>query len=206
MTPSQLYAKIARYLGGCNTVVCDLHSACSPAKRKTYLCGHRGSGTAVIDFDSVKTKADKERGIESRKSVDAVAVSPSQTSLCFIELKSWELLLTNKGTEEKIRKQTEKYESDLPRKLSDSMEICRQICEDDSAFNDCRIIFILVVDIAVEEDGLANFQASISALAGTSSDLKMLYNRQSADIMQRIPNVETRYWYCRNLDSQLAAL
>lgn len=53
-------------------------------------------------------------GIESRKSVDALTESPTGSYLCFVELKSWDLLLSNKGTEKSIRKQAQKYESDLP--------------------------------------------------------------------------------------------
>lgn len=170
------------------------------------MCGDIGSKKTVIDFDAVKTKADKERGIESRKSVDAVTNTSSGNYLCFIELKSWDLLLTNKGTENKIRKQASKYESDLPQKLTDSISICKQICKDESAFDNCKIVFILVTDISVEKDGLADIQANLSALAGSSSNLKKLCNELSSKIMDDIQGVETRYWNCRDLDSNLGKL
>lgn len=206
MTPDQLYNIISKYSGSHNSVICDLHSACSPLKGKKYMCGDIGSKKTVIDFDAVKTKADKERGIESRKSVDAVTNTSSGKYLCFIELKSWDLLLTNKGTENKIRKQASKYESDLPQKLTDSISICKQICKDESAFDNCKIVFILVTDISVEKDGLADIQANLSALAGSSSNLKKLCNELSSKIMDDIQGVETRYWNCRDLDSNLGKL
>ena len=206
MTPSEIYDKIRQYTGGCETIICDLHSACSPAKGKTYMCTSQGSRTHVIDFDTVKTEADKELNIESRKSVDALTKSPSNNYLCLVELKSWDLVLSYNGTEKSIRKQAKKYESDLPQKLTDSISICKQICKDNSTFDNCRIIFILLSDISVEEDGLSDINSNLTALAGSSSNLNMLCNQLSADIMNGIPNVETRYWECREFDRKLEVL
>lgn len=59
MTPSEIYDKIKRYTEGCETIICNLHSACSPTKGKTYMCTSQGSKTLVIDFDTVKLKQTK---------------------------------------------------------------------------------------------------------------------------------------------------
>lgn len=91
MTSSEIYNRIKGYLAGCDTVICNLHSACAPSKRKVYMCSIAGSKTDVIDFDTVKKEADKAMGIESRKSVDALTESPTGSYLCFVELKSWDL-------------------------------------------------------------------------------------------------------------------
>lgn len=206
MTSSEIYNRIKGYLAGCDTVICNLHSACAPSKRKVYMCSIAGSKTDVIDFDTVKKEADKTMGIESRKSVDALTESPTGSYLCFVELKSWDLLLSNKGTEKSIRKQAQKYESDLPQKLADSISICKQICKDNSAFDDCRIVFILLSDISLEEDGLADIHSNLTALAGSSSNLKILCNQLSAHIMDGIPDVETHYWECREFDEKLSGL
>lgn len=160
----------------------------------------------MIDFDDVKTKVDAALGVESRKSVDALTVSPSTLCLCFIELKSWELLLAHKGTERKIRKQAEKYSSDLPVKLSDSIKICEEVTCSDEAFYGCDIIYILLTDISVEEDGICAFSTDLNALAGTSSNLKELCNSLSKGIMDGIAEVETRYWECRDFDSKMSSL
>lgn len=206
MTPSEIYDKIKRYTEGCETIICNLHSACSPTKGKTYMCTSQGSKALVINFDTVKTEADKVLNIESRNSVDALTKSPSGNYLCFVELKSWELVLSYNGTEKVIRKQAKKYESNLPLKLTDSISICKQICKDNSALDNCRIIFILLSDISVEEDGLSDINSNLTALAGSSSNLNMLCNQLSADIMNGIPNVETRYWECREFDKELKLL
>ncbi len=206
MTPSEIYSKVFKYAGYVSTIICDLHSACSPHKKKQYLCTLAGSKTPVIDFDEVKTNADRTRGLESRKSVDALAVTPSGNFLCFIELKSWELLISNKASEYRIRKQATKYSSDLPLKLSDSMCICKEITHDGDVFDDCKIIYILLTDISVEDDGIMAFNSDLTALAGISSDLRELCNTLSRGVMDCIDIVETRYWECRNLDRNLSML
>ena len=206
MTPSEIYDKIRQYTEGCETIICNLHSACSPTKGKIYMCTSQGSKTPVIDFDTVKTEADKVLNIESRNSVDGLTKSPSGNYLCFVELKSWDLVLSYNGTEKAIRKQAKKYESNLPLKLTDSISICKQICKDNLALDNCRIIFILLSDISVEEDGQSDINSNLTALAGSSSNLNMLCNQLSTDIMNGIPNVETRYWECREFDGKLRVL
>lgn len=208
MTPRQIYDSLYQYIGK-SDVICDLHSACSPVKGRKYMCVESKSGTRVIDFDSVKTRADIESCIESRKSVDAVVASPSNSVFCFIEMKSWNLLLTHNGNESGIRRQARKYESDLPEKLYRSIEICKQVTHDNSIFDDCHIIYILITDIPVKfskDSGISSIESNLAALAGTSSNLNMLCNQLSKNIMDNIPKIETRYWECRNFDTELSCL
>lgn len=206
MTPLEIYNKVLAFTVAPTTIICNLHSACSLQKGKTYLCIHPGSKTPVIDFDEVKTRADVERGLESRKSVDALTVNPSETYLCFIELKSWELQINFNGSEKKIRQQAAKYSSDLPIKLSDSIQICEEITNNPGIFRDCKIIYILVTDISVADDGIMAFNSDLTALAGTSSNLKELCNTLSRGVMANITSVETRYWECRSFDRNLSTL
>ena len=209
MTPKQIYDSICNYLGNQNTIICNLHSACSPIDGKNYMCAKPKSKVRVIDFDAVKIKADVEVSIESRKSVDAVVNSPSNSFFCFIEIKSWNLFLTHSGNEANIRKQAKKYESDLPQKLADSIEICKQITKNNSILDNCHIIYILITDISVKstvESGISSIDSALTALAGTSSNLNILCNQLSSNIMNNIPKVETRYWECRNFDIELSYL
>ncbi len=48
--------------------------------------------------------------------------------------------------------------------------------------------------------------SDLTALAGTSSDLHKLCNKLSKDIMSGISSIETRYWECRDFDSNIAKL
>lgn len=208
MTPRQVYNTISHYIGGRDTIICDLHSACSPIKGMGYMCAGTTSTVHVIDSDSVKIKADVERGVESRKSVDAVVSSPSGSYFCFVELKSWGLLLAHNGDERRIRKQAHKYKSDLPEKLAKSLEICKQVTRDNTVFNDCRVIYILITDIPVgiNDSAILSIDSALTALAGTSSNLNKLCNQLSTGVMAGIPNVETRYWECRRFDAELSRL
>ena len=110
------------------------------------------------------------------------------------------------GSEYNIRQQTTKYSSDLPIKLSDSIQICEEITNDPNTFSNCKIIYILVTDISVVDDGIMAFNSDLTALAGTSSNLKELCNTLSHDIMNSIKSVETRYWECRNFDINFSTL
>ena len=208
MTPKQIYDSIYQYIGNKDTIICNLHSACSQLKGKSYLCANVGSNIRTIDFDSVKELADIEKGIESRKSVDCVVCTPSDSYFCFVELKSWKLLLLHNGKEKDIRKQSIKYESDLPKKITDSIEICKQIINN-GVFDNCKIIYILLTDISNNTDplsGLSSINSNLTALAGTSSNLNILCNKLTQNIMDNIPNVETRYWECCNFDAELSKL
>lgn len=206
MTPSEIYTKVCVFGSLSETIICDLHSACSSQKGKTHLCVPAGSTIPVIDFDTIKTKADIAKGVGATKSVDALTVTPSKMFLCFVELKSWGLLIKFNGSEDNIRHQAAKYASDLPMKLSNSIQICEEITNDPEAFNNCNILYILVTDVSVEDDGILAFNSDLTALAGTSSKLPELCNSLSKGVMDNITSVETRYWECRHLDNNLSNL
>lgn len=205
MTPKQIYSKISTYSGLYETTICNLHSACSPQKHKKYLCTPPASNIKVIDFDAVKTMADHELHIDARKSVDAITVSETEKYLCFIELKSWQLLLSHNGTEEAIRKKVQKYESDLPIKFNDSLNICCQICGD-NALKKEHVVYILVSDLQLENNALGVLNENLSALAGTSSNLQRLCSQLSNKLMDDIPEIKTLYCQCRELDTEITAL
>lgn len=206
MTPAEIYHAISEFAERHHTVICEIHSACSPHKGLHPKCLPKGSNYPVIDFDSVEREADMKKSRPSRKSVDALALSPSQSFLCFIEMKSWQMLLARKGTEHKVRTQAEKYRSDLPAKLADSIDICSEISGANGSFDKCRMMYILLTDISVENEGLEALNADLSALAGISSNLASLCNRLSRDIMHGIPDVERRYWECRDFDREISTL
>ena len=205
MTPNQVYNSILKYIRKSPNYnrkspyfICKLHSAC---KNNYSRCSGQ-SQIQVIDFDAVKTEADSTLGSKLRKSVDAVVNSPSDSFFCFVELKSWKMCINNNGTIQKIQNQAKKYESDLPKKLADSIEICKQITNDNSIFDNCNIVYILVTDISVDS-GISSIDSDLTALAGTSSNLNALCNQLSRNIMNNIPKVQTRYWECRDFDTKL---
>jgi hypothetical protein len=207
MNPLEIYNSIYNYIEE-DSIICDLNSAC---KNHNYLCGQISSNKKVVNFDIVKHKWCKKNKIPDIKSVDAITNSYSNNYFCFIELKSWEKVINPKNKksdvkESDIEKQAKKYESDLPKKLTNSIETCKQINTNNDLFDNCKIIFILVTDISVNDDGISNIYLNRTALAGTSSDLKKLCNQLSKNIMNNIPNIETHYWHCKDFDTKLSKL
>ena len=72
-----------------------------------------------------------------------------------------------------------------------------------------QIVYILITDIPVNSNlnsGISSINSALSALAGTSSNLNVLCNQLSRNIMNNIPKVETRYWECRSFDNELSNL
>ena len=206
MRPSDIYLVIEDYSGRKPTTICRLHSACAPDKNRHFACGCEKSTYPVIDFDNVKYMHDKLPGKAVRKSVDALAVTPSESYLCFIELKSWQMLLDNYGTEAKIKHQAKGYETSLPKKLTDNIEICKEITGDPESMTDCDILYALVTDISIEEDGFKTFVSDMTELMETSFNLSQLCNSLSREIMENIPDIQTHYWECRNFDASISNL
>lgn len=206
MRPSEIYLVIEHYSGRKPTTICRLHSACAPDKKRNFACGCEKSTYPVIDFDKVKDQHDRYSGKAVRKSVDALAVTPSESYLCFIELKSWQMLLDNYGTEAKVKQQAKGYETSLPKKLTDSIEICKEITGDPESMTDCDILYALVTDISIEEDGFKTFVSDMTELMETPFNLSQLCNNLSRKIMQNIPDIQTRYWECRNFDTSISNL
>lgn len=215
MSANKIYTAIAAYLTDTATTdVCDMHSACSPDKHKTYMCaGKKGSRYPIIDFDKVKEAYCKTNSLKSTKSIDALALSPSGSRLCLIELKSWMMILEppvqsgrSSATPTDVKAQSAKYASALPSKLSSSIALCRAIANDPALFSHLAIDYILLTDIDTEADAIGGFASNLSALAGTGSKLIPLCNRLSRDIMAGITDADTHYWHCRDLDTKIQSL
>ena len=184
------------------TIVCNIHSACC----RQYQCATPSMHT-VLDFDAIKTDFDKSCR-KKHKSVDAVALSGSRNKFCFIELKSWNLLLKYNSNQPQtaIHAQAQKYQSSLPNKLYDSMEICKDLSSDPDLFASVSAVYILVTDIDVYHRPLESFVSNLNALAGTSSDWIALCNALSQNIMSNIKRVSTYYEHCEKLDALLARI
>lgn len=215
MSAEKIYTTVAAYLpDAAITDVCDMHSACSPARHKTYMCaGKKGSRYPMIDFDKAKERYCKANSLKSRKSIDALALSPSKSRLCLIELKSWLMVLEppveskrSPATPTDVKAQSAKYASALPSKLASSIALCREITNDPALFAGLAIDYILVTDIDTATDAIGDLASNLSALAGTGSRLIPLCNRLSRDIMSGIAEADTHYWHCRDLDTRIQSL
>ncbi len=213
MNPSEIYATIKkRHPDVEETSLCNLHSACSPRSGKSYMCRIAGSRHPALDFDKVKDEFVKCAGLPSCSSVDALAVTPSGHSLCFAELKSWEMVnIYNRDEEKKsriIQKQASKYKSDIPKKLVDSITICEQTIE--GSLQGIDLHLILVTDINTSVNSSATLANNLNMLAGTAvkkiDDWRELCNTLSQNILNGITGITTHYWHCTEFDSKIATL
>ena len=203
-TPAELYAKLISDFDLPEHILCDLHKPCNKSN------GHRCRSVMaypIIDFDEVKTKYQRGKSGNPKSSVDGFTYK--NQLYCFAELKGWADFLafhTNPDTmQEEIEAQADKY--DLNKKLMDSLSICREVAENADIFKDASIVFILVTDIDVDEDGTMEFFSDLMELAETSSDWKVVCNRELKDRLSSLPsNISTYYIKCQKFDEVISML
>lgn len=203
-TPAELYAKLISDFDLPEHILCDLHKPCNKSN------GHRCRSVMaypIIDFDEVKTKYQRGKSGNPKSSVDGFTYK--NQLYCFAELKGWADFLafhTNPDTmQEEIEAQADKY--DLNKKLMDSLSICREVAENADIFKDASIVFILVTDIDVDEDGTMEFFSDLMELAETSSDWKVVCNRELKDRLSSLPsNISTYYIKCQKFDEVISKL
>lgn len=213
MTPNEVYNAVRRgYPDAEVTTLCNLHSACSPRCKKVYMCGSCQSNYPNLDFDKVKEDYVRREGLPSCSSVDALAPSPSDRSLCFTELKSWEMVYQYSATERKrinmINRKASEYKSDIPKKLTDSIEICKNAAG--GSLHGISLHLILVTDIDTTAGSEKALASNLNLLAGTAvkqtSDWRDLCNTLSNGILNGITDVTTHYWRCTDFDAKIAKL
>ena len=202
--PAELYAKLISDFDLPEHILCDLHKPCNKSN------GHRCRSVMaypIIDFDEVKTEYQRGKSGNPKSSVDGFTYK--NQLCCFVELKGWADFLafhTNLDTmQEEIEAQADKY--DLNKKLMDSLSICREVAENADIFKDASIVFILVTDIDVDEDGTMEFFSDLMELAETSSDWKVVCNRELKDRLSSLPsNISTYYIKCQKFDEVISKL
>lgn len=202
--PVDLYAKLLSDFNLSEKIICDLHKPCNKADghRCTAALAHK-----VIDFDKVKTEYQRGKFGPQKASTDGFTFKDNL--FCFVELKGWEDFLifhTNIATlQSEIKEQTEKY--NLNKKLTDSMLICKDVAQNEDLFKDAKIAFILVTDIDIEDDGTMEFYTDLMSLAETSTNWKVVCNRELKGKLSTLPSaINTYYIKCQEFDNVIALL
>lgn len=203
-TPAELYSKLLTNYHLSEHILCDLHKPCN----KTG--GHRCSTVLkhkVIDFDRVKTEFQKGLLGPQKASTDGFAFKDNL--FCFVELKGWADFLifhTDITTLQlEIEEQANKY--NLNKKLTDSMFICKEIAQNEDIFKDSQIAFILVTDIDIDVDGTMELYSDLMSLAETSTDWKLVCNRELKGKLSTLPtNINTYYINCQEFDNVISKL
>lgn len=203
-TPAELYSKLLTNYHLSEHILCDLHKPCN----KTG--GHRCSTVLkhkVIDFDRVKTEFQKGLYGPQKASTDGFAFKDNL--FCFVELKGWADFLifhTDLTTLQlEIEEQANKY--NLNKKLTDSMFICKEIAQNEDIFKDSQIAFILITDIDIDVDGTMELYSDLMSLAETSTDWKLVCNRELKGKLSTLPtNINTYYINCQEFDNVISKL
>lgn len=199
MTPTELYRLFeAKYPHRVVGAICEVETTC----RRQGFCEHRQS-VQVIDFDEVKN--DFYQGVRSPASVDAVCASGSGRYFCFVELKGWKNYLRFENKQkEGIEATAASYH--LDRKLEASEQLCISISSDGSLFASMSVVFVLVTDIDVAENGMEAFAGSLFALAETSSDRYLRCRTAAMQVLETEIKVEHDYVCCKDFDRHIADL
>ncbi|MEK8021949.1 MAG: hypothetical protein VSS75_034165 [Candidatus Parabeggiatoa sp.] len=141
--------------------------------------------TVVIDFDKTKDKVCSEAKLQPYKSCDALKILPDLKRVDFIEFKGLKPFIRYVHSkippslqEQKIDQQIEKF--DLETKLHDSYIILYFVLTKNSSLKKTdkpcyRFVeknYIILVDTAVEEEGIQNLALTLEFLSETSSPLE----------------------------------
>lgn len=138
--------------------------------------------TQVIDFDKTKDKVLRSAKLQPYKSCDALKILPDLKRLYFIEFKGLKQFvyyvhsnIAPERKEQKIVQQIKKF--DLETKLHDSYIILYFVLTKNSSlkktdkpfYRTVEKNYIILVDTAVEEQGIQNLALTLEFLSETSS-------------------------------------
>lgn len=164
------------------TTLCRLHDpSCTCASQ---------SKMAVIDFDAVKRGYEKQHGIASPASVDAL--KNDEKELSFIEIKGWQKFLSfsSRITEEKIDKKRKDYE--YKKKLDDSLTICLQTIREEHLISEDEFRrfpkrYIVVTDVQAKKEPLASLAVNLQMLATSSTSWETMCFQKTRTDVEQIP-------------------
>lgn len=210
MTAKDIYNAVLNFSEVNPQCICFLHHPCQGG-----FCADQQK-LPVIDLDAVKTKWNKQKGMPSSASVDALACATQH--LCFVELKGWTEFLKHHGLDKPeemtdkekekankaIDKQVGKYK--LQKKLLDSVMICEDISGQKDILNSISVAFLLVTDISLEDDPLQHLQQQLMMLASTSTDWKKVCAEQMKKVLEHQIDIQSLFIECKNFDHSVLNL
>ena len=148
--------------------------------------------TEVIDFDEVKNKICSSAKLQPYKSCDALKILPELGRLDFIEMKGFKKFIqylphnmSKNQSKLKVDKQIKAF--DLTGKLHDSYIVLNIVLhkksdlkrEEIEFFQNVKKNYIVLVDIALEEEGIQNIALTLEFLSETSNPIE----KQVGDIL-----------------------
>lgn len=204
MTPRDLFKKLRTRHRKLVSPLCRLHSLC----QITDHCSTPVS-TPVINFDKIKEEYCRSKGIiHMPPSVDAITISASGDTFCFIELKSWvKYLLYTKGVDaDSINRQVKRYH--FREKLQASMQICTEMSDPDFfRVNNYAYLIVTDADADLRTDAARSFAMAMFSLAETSSRCWRPECAAATDrAISKFRGINVRHISCQSLDTILSTL
>ena len=205
MTPRDLFKKLRMQHRLLVSPLCRLHSLC----QSDYHC-NRPTKTPVINFDKIKEQYCKKRNIiYMPPSVDAISISQSGNTFCFIELKSWVKYLVHTKHDistGSINRQLKRYH--FREKLQSSMKICTEMSDRDF-FKVNNFAYLIVTDAEAQLriDAAKSFALAMFSLAETSSRKWRPECIAATDrAISKFRGINVRHISCQDFDKVIASL
>lgn len=206
MTPQELYKAVNAYDTSIEASnVCELHKPCL----RTPKCGTK-QRSQLIDFDRVKETYCKNNKLPALSSVDGLTVTDKNKVFFFVEIKSWENVITHPVSGRHadlnvIEKTAREYAQDLAKKLNESQKICCDITKVADLFaSEIKPALVFVTDIEVKTNPIAALAETLTTIAASASTLKTYCNTQmNASLENLRKKIDVYYTTCRNFDQDL---
>ena len=204
MTPRDLFKKLRSRHRALVGPLCRLHSLC----QSTDCCALPVT-TPVINFDKIKEIYCRKKGIiHMPPSVDAITISRSGNTFCFVELKSWVkyLVYSKDVTADTIDRQVKRYH--FREKLQASMEICTEMSDPDFfAVNDFAYLIVTDAEAELRIDAARSFAMTMFSLAETSSRRWRPECIAATDrAISKFRGINVRHISCQDFDKVLSTL
>ena len=202
MTPQELYHSICLRYQECEVdSICQTEKTC---KRNGFCNDKQHHG--VIDFDKVKDTYYDHQGVDKKPaSVDAVCVGDQHEHFCFVELKGWKNYMAHRSQQKKNVEETA-ADYNLVGKLRDSQRLCMELTSNPDLFANMPIVFLLVTDIDVNENGLEWFADRLTDLATSSSSIYSECISNSRKTLDSEIHIQHDYIYCKDFDKHLETI
>lgn len=198
MTPKELYnfifSQMPKY---------EVPSICYVEKNclKNGFCSSLQS-TPVLDFDNVKNKYYRDLKQTTPASVDALTAGIYGTVFCFVELKGWKNYIEHQAKHPKTIQETAAGYN-LAGKLSDSQNLCIDLCKDPNIFAHMPVRFILVTDIDPTVSGIEYIYSMFTALGETTTELYSQCVSESQKVLDSEIHIDKVFIQCKDFDSYL---
>lgn len=192
----RIYVLVKEYSSQNDLTFCHLHKCLAPDE-----CDCR-QHHEMLDFDEVKRRYCKEKGIRTGKSADGLAYNDNGI-LFLVEIKGWEKYekYQRPQNERDIKEQVEGY--GMSKKLKDSLIVCNGILSQTEKSVALPVVYLVASDIKAD-NAIEEIAGNLMFLSETSSDLSHVYGEELKSRLSAISDVDCGFIAdCRQIDHEI---